>query len=243
MCFIGMALGSSAQQNDFISIVYLKDGSVLEGKMIEFRENQYIKMDLGGNEVTISYSSIQKIKHKSLAARSGPVYSFRNKGLYNQTSLGFLPGRISSETVMGIELDHSLGYLLDRRLGFGLNLGIANYDQGTNDIYYVLAGEVRGFLFEKNFSPYYAFKGGYGFIHMDETFIEANGGYYFNPSFGYRFSGSSNVSFALEGGLTFQKGYYKQDLSSFWWGVPRGSDFVERDILYRRFTLKLGILF
>ncbi|HAQ37040.1 MAG TPA: hypothetical protein DCX89_04340 [Saprospirales bacterium] len=232
-----------AQQNDFISIVYLKDGSVLEGKMTEFRENQFIKMDLGGNEVTISYASIQKIKHKNLAARSASVYGFKEKGLYNQTSLGFLPGKVSTESLVGLEFDHSIGYLLNRWLGLGLNLGLATYDQGSNDIYYSVSGECRGYLLAKNFSPYYTLKGGYGFINADESFLEANGGYFFNPSLGYRFSGRSNVSFILEGGLTFQKGYYKQDLNSFWWGGTRGSDFIEKDILYRRISIKMGVLF
>lgn len=232
-----------AQNAEFISIVYLKDGSVLEGRMTEFRENQYIKMDLGGNEVTISYDSIQKIRHKSLSNKMNSIYKVREKGLYNQTSLGFLPGTISSVASLGLELDHSAGYLFNRWLGLGLNLGVANYDEESNDIYYSLAGECRGYFLGKNSSPYYAMRLGYGFINKNETFLESNGGYFVNPALGYRFFSGNKISFMLETGLAFQKGYYKQDLNFWWWGGTTGQNYVEKDILYRRFSLKLGVLF
>ena len=67
-----------SQQDSYLTIVKLKDGSVLEGKLTEFKDGEFIKMNIGDNLITIKYESIKSIKHKNLDfARS---YNFEEKG-------------------------------------------------------------------------------------------------------------------------------------------------------------------
>lgn len=225
-----------SQQDSYLTIVKLKDGSVLEGKLTEFKDGEFIKMNIGDNLITIKYESIKSIKHKNLDfARS---YNFEEKGFYHHSSLGLMPGFLSARNlVLGLEMNHTSGYQFNRWIGAGLNLGINNFNPVSREIFYSLAGEARGYLLAKNISPYYVVKAGYGFINKGSNFIEASGGYFLNPGAGIRFGGSKTANFTAEIGLVFQKAYLKQE--SGWWD----RSILEKRVRYQRFCMKIGMLF
>lgn len=227
--------GINAQQDSY-TIVKLKDGSIFEGQLLEYYDGDYIVLDIGNNQINIKSDNIRSIKHKYLA-KDRP-YLFKTTGLYHNSSLGFLPGYLSGRTnVFGIELDHTSGYMFNRWLGVGLNLGIYNYSTESREILYSFAAEIRGYLLEKNISPYYSFKSGYGFNFKGNQFLDTGGGLFMNPGIGMRFGGSNSANFTLELGLVFQDAYFKQQ--SDWWD----RSILEKDVRYQRFNLKFGILF
>ena len=224
------------QQDDYITIVKLKDGSVFEGQLKEYVDGEYIRMDVGENQITIKQSSIKYIKHKNLGAIK--AYSFNERGLYHHSSIGFLPGFISAgNPVLGIGIDHSSGFMFSRLLGAGLNLGVHNYDPSSKEVFYTLSAEMRGYLMPKNFSPYYVLRAGYGFTHAGQTFLEANGGFEANPALGLRFTGNGGANLTAEIGMMFQNAYFKEQTE--WWD----RSILEKDVRYQRFNLKIGILF
>jgi len=237
LCLFAVAANFGFSQNDtFQTIVKLKDGSVFEGKLIEYKDGEFIKIKSGNQLITINHESIKNIKHRNQNYKK--VYSFKETGLYLHTSFGFLPGYASANNpVLGLNLDHSTGYQLARSMGVGLNLGIANYVPLSREVFYSLAAEIRGYFLQQNFSPYYLLKAGYGFTNKGNTFIEANGGLFLNPSIGFRLGGRKSANFTTEIGLSFQKGYFKQQ--SDWWD----RSIIEKDILYKRFNIKFGMLF
>ena len=224
------------QQSGYITVVKLKDGSVIEGTLTEFRDGEFIKMRIGENEITLKYESIRNIKHKNRSFNR--TYSFSENGLYHHSSLGLLPGFISAgNPVLGVQIDHSSGWLFHRLLGAGLNLGISNYDPQSREVFYTLAGEIRGYLLSQGLSPYYALRGGYGFTHRGSNFLEARGGYYLHPALGLRFSGWQTGNVTAELGMAFQKAHFKQQTE--WWD----RSIIEKDVRYQRITLKIGIQF
>lgn len=224
------------QQDAYLTKVKLNDGSVLEGRLTEYVDGEYIKMNIGESEITIKHSSIKSIRHEK--ARSPRDYKFREEGWYHHSSAGFLPGFISAGSpVLGVEIDHSSGYQLNRFLGAGINLAATAYNPFHNESTYSIAGEVRGYLLENYLSPYYAIRGGYGFVMRGENFLEANGGYYINPAIGLRLTGKSRLNLTTEIGFNFQQAHFKYETE--WWD----RSIIEKDVLYRRLTLKLGILF
>jgi hypothetical protein len=225
-----------AQQDEYITQVRLKDGSVLEGKMTEYVDGEYIRMDIGGSEITIRQSSVKYIKHKNLS--SIREYAFQESGYYHHSSLGLMPGFISpGNAVLGATLDHSSGYLFNRYAGAGLNLGMMNYSPFYGEVIYSLAAEFRGYLLGKYFSPYYLLRSGYGFNFKGERFLEADGGLFLNPAIGVRLTGKQSVNITAEIGLSFQHAHYRYETQ--WWD----RSIIEKDVRYQRFIMKLGVLF
>jgi len=230
------SLAVNAQDESSLVVVKLKDGSVLEGQLKEYKDGEYIKMSIGGSPITINFDSIKNIRHKN--ARYSKAYSFNEKGVYHHSSLAFLPGYQSpGESLLGMSLDHSSGYLFNRWIGAGLNFGVYNYNVGTREVIYALSAEARGYLLKRNLSPYYLFKAGYGYAHKGSSFLEADGGFFVNPSLGFRFNGNSGANLTAEIGLSFQKAYLKQQTD----GWNRA--ILEKDLIYQRFNFKIGILF
>ena len=154
--------------------------------------------------------------------------------------MGLLPGFISAgNPVVGMGVDHSVGYMFNKNVGAGLNLGIINYNAPlSKEVFYSLSAEFRGYVLNRYLSPYYLLRSGYGFTHAGETFDEANGGLFLNPAIGLRFTGKKYANFTAEIGLCFQNAYFKHRASDWW-----GRSVVEKDIRYQRFNIKFGILF
>lgn len=222
--------------DEYVTEVKLKDGSVIEGRLTEYRDGEYIRLQIGEAEITIKFESIRQIKHKNRSVSR--TYAFRETGWYHHTSAGVLPGFISAgNPVVGAEIDHSSGWLFNRNFGAGLHAGVSNYDPQSAAVFYSLAGELTGFLMKQNFSPYYAIRSGYGFTRKGNTFVEASGGYFLHPALGFRFTGMKTANITAELGLAFQKGYFKQQTD--WWD----RSIIEKNVRYQRISMKIGILF
>lgn len=233
---LGLPFYGLNAQMDSYTIVKLQDGSIFEGQLIEYHDGDHIVLDIGNNQISIKAENIRSIKHKYNSIQK--PYGFKEKGHYHNSSLGFLPGYFSGEmSSLGVALDHSSGYLFNRWFGAGLNIGIYNYDAESMEVIYSLAAEIRGYLLEKNITPYYVLKSGYGFNFKGQRFLETNGGLFVNPGLGLRFGGNNGANFTTEIGLVFQDAYFKQQ--SGWWD----RSVIEKDIRYQRFNLKFGILF
>ena len=122
-------------------------------------------------------------------------------------------------------------------MGAGMGVGIDFYNVNLGTIVPVY-GEVRGYLRAKNVSPYYQLAGGYGFpiVNENSNFSDKKGGYYLAPTLGIRFGGSADENFTIGLGLQWQKAKYKTDFGD-------GISGIEDTYTFRRFNLKLGMLF
>lgn len=225
-----------------IDVVYLKNGSKLQGTILSWDLEKGMSFQLlTGATIFLSKNDIEKVDQenrfvemsKSRPWRVRNEYSFREKGWY-QNSSGFLNVSLLS----GAGIHHAMGYRFNRLFGVGIGMGIESNDfQRTRNIIPVYA-EIRGFLVPKKVSPYYAVKAGYGIALRDELAgtMDAKGGLYLSPELGIRF-GAKDVNFYA--GLE-----YKIQNATFtnidWiWGSGVATDVVS----YRRLQLRMGLLF
>ncbi len=221
---------SMAQSTDQTVKITLLNGHELTGQLVEYIPEDKITIMVGdGQEVTFTLDKLKAVKMNDIVNKK--PYDFRETGLYNRTSLSALTGESST----GFSLNHSVSYMLDRRLSIGLGAGIDNYykEDGYNIIPVFM--EVKSFLLARNESPFVAIRGGYAFAANDEELgqIKADGGWMINPSIGYRLSGG-DFMIDLFIGVKIQKSDYE---------YLTGDTRIIDDIRYNRLDIGMGFMF
>ena len=254
-----------AQENKQPTVlVHLKDGSTLKGKLNEktkLSDMMSIETE-NGNTIFFNQSNVERIEvvvdtvesddetvEKEIPKIKRPK-TFKNKGIYNISSLGFLPGIKSANTfVLGFSMHHIFGYQFNRFIATGVGGGIDRYNP------YVLAPvylDLRGYVLNSSATPYYAFQSGYGFalpgteyFLENEVVVKKEGGLMFSPSVGFRFSSAKGNHFIFEYGYKFQRAIIHKE-NEFWDPIIEGSDenavIIERK-WFQRSMIKFGLLF
>jgi len=242
MIFVNVLLAQS--QETSYDIVYLKDGSVFEGKILEYHQKKLLKLELSESKVVITLYSrkVKKIIHggvdKMYLQKLKKPYRFKEKGFYNASYLTFNGGGSAfdaSQTNYGYGVQTSFGYQFHRLIGIGAGIGMDYYYKGSGENFMPVFGEIRGYLFSKNFSPTYSFAAGYGFTFEDEdrNIVETNGGLMIHPAIGFRMGGAKTMNFTLDAGVKIQKGKF---VFSNW-------EVTEHIMTYRRLVIRAGIVF
>lgn len=237
-------------QRDTVEIedqVYLTNGSFFRGKIIEWHQGEWLKLRTrDGLELQFQEARIRKVRQKRYGgppAIRNQEYGFRERGLYNATSLALLPGEGYDNLIdgTGLSLSHSVGFQFNRLIGVGGGLSWDNYPGGYSRSYRFLPvfAEARGYFLRHIRTPYYCLQAGYGFAITPETDngwaeTTVDGGPFLAPVIGYRFGGTGGGSLTLDFGVRFQKG---RELTT-WTGG-------RNDIRYsfNRFSLRVGIVF
>jgi hypothetical protein len=249
------------QENPVVieDVVRLNDGSIYRGKIVESVPGNYTLLQIHDSvRIRLETRIVNRVWQKRYG---GPTevhdhtYHFRERGLYNATSLGFLPGfeaqsiyyidyypgggqTSSQKFVLGITASHSIGYQFNRLLGAGGGIGF-DYNGGS---YYLpvmpLYLDVRGYLLPSYFSPYYNLMLGYGVAFKNNSgysdIQSTQGGLFFSPNIGIRMGGKSGTNWFLDCGLRFQSVSYD---------VSNSYVYDHRAIKYCRYSIRTGIMF
>ncbi len=229
----------------YIDIVHLKDGSEFRGKIIEYKHDEYLKMEiLGGQVVEFPAKQIKKVVQQPYgdAAYVPRVvktreYNFRERGVYNETFVNLPQGYNSwGDWNVGLGIHHVIGFQFNRWIGTGMGIGFDGYAMGEGENVIPVYAEARGYFMEKNTTPFYSVALGYGFAGKNENqgILEGSGGIMFNPNIGYRIGASAGANFTLSFGYKLQKASFTE---------LRWNGEVKRDYTYNRLNLKLGLLF
>ena len=235
----------------YIDIVHLKDGSEFRGKIIEYKHDEYLKMEiLGGQTVEFPAKQVKKVvqqpygqaayipkapKIKTIRTRE---YHFRERGIYNETYVNLMQGfNTWGDWVGGLGIHHVVGYQFNRWIGAGLGAGFDGYFLGFGENVIPVYAEARGYFMQKNTTPFYSMALGYGFAGKNDErgITEGSGGIMVNPNIGYRFGASAGANFTLSMGYKLQKASFTQ--------LRGGGSTFKRDYTYSRLNLKLGLLF
>lgn len=235
--------------------VYLIDGQIIEGKIISYRKGERLRMyDLAGKEFTFEDTEIQRIVQdvdrttlkKYLRQRRRMLrpfnYAFRERGPYYEVSLSTFTSDTEidepDQTAVGVHF--VTGKQWNRSFGTGIGIGLDGYDSfGSGTTLLPLYIQARGYFQKKWQSPFYSLNGGYAFAVGGDTEayqIEAEGGWMIHPAVGWRFGASARSNFTIDLGVKYQKAYIER-ISNF------NGDLEIRDILYRRLTLRFGLVF
>lgn len=245
----------NAQNNNPVETldrVYLKNGSVFQGKLVDFEYGKALILELSnGERIEFKDEEVEKVvmevdtakvaipvEEKKGKKKKSNVYAFRESGIYNVTYFANLNGRDDDGLRVGFGAHHVLGYQFNRWIGLGIGLGVDTYSFGDGESLYPVFMEARGYLFKKRMSPYYSMGCGYGFAfaNSDEDIDEAEGGLMLHPAIGYRLGASSGGNVVIDVGYKFQSATF-----------TRINDFNDsrevREQYFKRLTLRIGLLF
>jgi len=162
----------------YIDIVHLKDGSEFRGKIIEYKHDEYLKMEiLGGQVVEFPAKQIRKVIQQPFG-QAGFVqkiiktheYRFRERGIYNETYVNLPQGYDSwGDWNVGLGIHHVTGYQFNRWIGAGMGIGFDGYDIGAGENIIPVYAEARGYFMKKNTTPFYSVALGYGFAGKNDN--------------------------------------------------------------------------
>ncbi len=231
---LSLLLGQDETRNRVI--VNLENGSQFEANLLEWnQETNMIKLEAFGSIVEFSNEDIKSIVQKSIGEIE--PYNFKEKGNYYHLRINKItgnPGR-RSELIPGIGISFSSGKRINRLLSLGVGISYDDYVIGSSENILSSFAEVSGYFNPHNLSLSYGLAAGYGFAfkNEDSNLMEAQGGWMAYPSIGLRW-GKKHLKWTFDIGYKFQRANWHYE----WWDTRS-----EQRILYRRLTLRTGVMF
>lgn len=230
-----------AQQNEYSDKVYLKNGSILTGKIIYYQPNDTLQVQMNSGLIgRYSPEQVKKVVMHEVAetksVRAEKPYNFKERGLYDALSFDINLGR-SSRTHLGVGFQNVIGYQFNRLAGSGIGIGYDSYyiARGESNVVSVF-GEYRGYLSRRNTSEYWTFAAGYGQPTQTKNDIYTNlkGSFMVQPTVGFRFGASKRYNFFTDLGFRLQQIRFENNNT---WSENHYT------VTYRRWILRGGILF
>ncbi len=234
-----------------VDILYLKDGSILRGKILQIIPDKETKIQILGDslQMDIPACMIKKLVQefiKPATMKSSGLYEFRENGWYGFVGVHATPFRISpayAQPVIryGRGINAAVGYQFNRLLGVGIGVGAEQKFKNEGDVMVYINADLRGYFLQKKLTPFYSLGLGYGFPQIVTTdfLIGAKGNMYVHPAVGIRFSGGSGVNMTLDLGYRLQQIRYDYEET---WRNDIGR-FYSETWIYNRIALRLGICF
>lgn len=197
-------------QNNTEEVVYLKNGSIIRGVIIEHVLNQSIKIQTKDRNVFVfKYEEIEKITKEPLN-NSSLKYSqnkkeFRKGAFFNITEINFALG-IGNVEAGGNKIANTAnsfgfrtinGIQPKENLSLGIGIGIDKYENGT---LMPITLDLRIFNTNKKVSPIFTTNLGYSIGLGD-----ADGGIVLNPQIGIMTPISNSMLFLLSLGYKLQE--------------------------------------
>ena len=223
-------------------IVYLKDGSILKGEILQWKQNEFLVLLIKDNiEINIPAETIKKviIKHP----RSNRVMPRKEiPGFYGGAGIGL--GFSSEDGLLAI--DGVGGYRFHPMAHLGAGAGVYRFNFDDNEHIYPVYGEWRGDWSTKAFSPYTVLRVGTGFASWNnsdgfggwEERRSYQPGFFINPMAGLRLGAVGQAALALEFGYVRYQGNYTTENTG--WG---GNTKSEIDFVYQRWVFRLAVGF
>lgn len=243
LCLI-LFLGASFAQKGKKDIVFLKSGSVVKGQLMT-HDAEIVKINSAGNEWVFNVAEVDSIFRKATPGRA----DWLNPDYFLDTSLGVLVGNSSNAHNAPFTFMASFNYRVIDKLYLGAGLGAEFLEESYMPAFGQLTYQFRN----APFSPFMSFQMGYlvaledgnhqGYTNYYPAYydyypgpqtnqkLNAEGGLFFNPSFGFRHFTSENF------GWFFAFGYRHHQLNF------SGSNDYRLESNYSRLSLKVGFIF
>ncbi len=216
-------------QSNTEDVVYLKDGGVLRGSILELNEGEFLKIEtIGRNVFVVMMDEVEEIASEKIPDQT----HYKESGYINRTGFEVLRAKENST----IRLYTVNGVQLTSRFAAGVGIGLTPYDDPLTLLPFFLDLNYR--LHKSNVSPYLFLKAGYNFsiYHDDEAELDRHsGGLIFNPGAGVQVNLGSGFGWYINAGYNIDNSYYEFDT----WG----SETVENDLSFRRINFGLGLSF
>lgn len=220
-------------------VVYLKNGSVVRGKVLSHIPGQTIKVETADQSIWVfETTNVDSITYERVP---GKKIDLKTKGYYNVTNFGVLAGRDDWGTRYSFSLNTINGWKLNKRFGVGLGAGLEVINDAS---FFPLFGEGRFDLQHQGFSPFVSVYSGYALptqsrINSWPGELIRKGGFMAGGEIGIRNYISSNSAFVF--GVGFRYMHLNEETADPW-GWPEGT--VIRSVHnLSRISIKMGFLF
>ena len=232
----------NAEAQNYEEVVYLSNGSIIRGAVIE-QTKEVIKIKIiGGSVLVYQMSDVERITKEEVnkdnterIKRVKSMYQISDSATYyNALTFSLLLGTDDFGVTSATSFHYVFGYQYKPIIGAGIGVGMDSYFFSEVRNILPIYLEARGYLYEAPFSPYYSMKLGYGFPLENDLILDASGGLMVNPKIGFRFPTRTNVAFVLELGALFQNASFT---TNGWTGIQRD------EMSIRRYSLGVGMLF
>ncbi|MDO1445602.1 hypothetical protein Q0590_05045 [Rhodocytophaga aerolata] len=234
-----LTVSSASAQRNLEDVLYLKNGSMLRGKITELSADT-ISIEIVGGSVFVFPSSEAKG-----ISREKKLVRYKESGYMFVLETGLLAGKRpgnsltrANESINSFTLQCINGHEFRPELALGIGTGIDSYQNFTIlPVYLRLSGSFP--KVSQKFSPMYIVDGGYGFysrLFNGNNITNGNGGLMLNPAAGVRIRLSNSSSFILNAGYRFQKGS-----TANFFGTP--GDGIREKITFNRVSIRAGFMF
>lgn len=231
-------LNESAQaQRRREDVLYLKNGSILRGKILEMDADTIMIEIVGRNIFVFPRSEARGITQEKR------TIAYKESGYMFVLETGLLTGRTPrnnnfgpNQSITSFTLHCVNGYELRPEFALGIGVGVDGYQNASVVPLYLRAtGSV--FKLTEQISPLYIVDVGYGFYsHIFNGSNGGNGGLMVNPALGLRIRLGSSSSFIMNAGYRIQK----LQTNSFF-GSP--GDGIQEKFTYKRMSVRAGFMF
>jgi hypothetical protein len=195
-------------QNDLQEVVYLKNGSIIRGIIIEQQPNKLVKIQTSdGNVFVYKIDEVEKITkepyYNTTRKKGNSHFQYRETNGYK----GFLDlGYTAGTGDLGedeLEINGTYGYQFNPYLFLGVGTGV-HYYFDSNKVALPIYADFRTNFMNNAITPFVGLKVGYSPFDFE--------GFYLNPNAGVRFALDNKALKALN----FSMGYSMQKVAVDW---------------------------
>lgn len=191
-------------------VVYLKNGSIIRGIIIEQVPSQSIKVQTKDRNVFVfKFDEIEKMTKENLPSNSynnsSRINDLKKSGFINLTEINYCPGigRVKYGNYDFENIDYSFGFRtvngfqLNEHLSLGIGIGIDKYKNVT---LLPITFDARATILKGKVSPVFTMNAGYA-VGLDDV----KGGIVINPQIGIKTYISNNVAYVFNIGYKLQR--------------------------------------
>lgn len=233
--------------------VFMKNGSIVKGKITESVETSTIRIQSAGNLWVFPLNEIDKIDYSVVNPEKEEPTTSSN--ISNHTQIGILSGNSENSQKAPFFMHSSLNFRVDDKIKVGFGSGVEFLKETHLPVFANIEYKFRN----TRFSPYLSFKAGYcfpledsrtvyydvvpyyasssssiiwpGYNYYGNMNLKAKGGVLINPTFGIidMFSPNFGMSFSI--GYRYTRLHYT------------GEKDYRLDVDYNRLSISFGIIF
>jgi hypothetical protein len=138
-------------------VVYLNNGSIIRGNIIEISENKTLKIESCENILVFDMTDVHKITKEVHTYLKDDHDFAKPSGYINITSFGVLAGPAENSSMAPVSIETINGYRLNNKYTFGLGIGMDIFEK----IHVPVFLDGRYMLLNRDISPVIIIKGGY----------------------------------------------------------------------------------
>ncbi|NOQ26240.1 MAG: hypothetical protein GQ564_12825 [Bacteroidales bacterium] len=235
----------SQAQEKLHDVVYLNNGSILHGEIIEIQVNESITIISNcGDRWVVNQNDIMRIAKEPLSNEikkdSNEYISCKTKGYYSNINIGFMLSGEMESIFPSLSLMFLNGYQFDWGLALGAGVGIDLIDE----TYMPLVADIRYSFKDSKLSHFVFFQGGYAMplespdpydYNYSDSNPESKGGYIINPGIGLKLKLNDNNAFSFAIGYKYMQVKHEY--------IEYSGQKINRTSEYNRITLGIGFHF